>query len=218
MKFGEELRSSMIKDYECSYLDYDGLKKLLKKAKPPKTTTTNATASSKSPKGKGRSRGNGADAPPAAAGGGESRWTDADEENFCAALTRELAMVAMKQEVQKSQLQRQMAVTRGETKEAMGRLENLRAGEEGPSEHEFDLLERDIGDLIVQVHELSKYVQLNYTGFCKIIKKHDVSWGEQLEMASPAESAHLPRRLLSREQLTADTLLETHKLASPPRL
>jgi len=30
MKFGEQLRSSVIKEYEWSYIDYDGLKALLK--------------------------------------------------------------------------------------------------------------------------------------------------------------------------------------------
>ena len=37
------------------------------------------------------------------------------------------------------------------------------------------LLEEDLSDIIADVHDLAKFVQLNYTGFYKIIKKHDVS-------------------------------------------
>ena len=35
------------------------------------------------------------------------------------------------------------------------------------------LLEEDLSDIIADVHDLAKFVQLNYTGFRKIIKKHD---------------------------------------------
>lgn len=38
------------------------------------------------------------------------------------------------------------------------------------------LLEVDINDIIADVHDLAKFTQLNYTGFQKIIKKHDVSY------------------------------------------
>lgn len=35
------------------------------------------------------------------------------------------------------------------------------------------MLEADLSDIIADVHDLAKYTQLNYTGFQKIIKKHD---------------------------------------------
>ena len=47
--------------------------------------------------------------------------------------------------------------------------------QDGPTEEEFLLLEADINDIIADVHDLAKFTQLNYTGFQKIIKKHDVS-------------------------------------------
>jgi len=31
-----------------------------------------------------------------------------------------------------------------------------------------------VSDIIADVHDLAKFTQLNYTGFQKIIKKHDV--------------------------------------------
>lgn len=40
-------------------------------------------------------------------------------------------------------------------------------------ENDFDLLEADLSDIIADVHDLAKFTQLNYTGFQKIIKKHD---------------------------------------------
>ena len=44
-----------------------------------------------------------------------------------------------------------------------------------PTEDDFMLLEEDLSDIIADVHDLAKFTQLNYTGFQKIIKKHDVS-------------------------------------------
>lgn len=49
-------------------------------------------------------------------------------------------------------------------------------GGKGPTDEDFLLLEEDLSDIIADVHDLAKYVQLNYTGFQKIIKKHDVSF------------------------------------------
>ena len=46
-----------------------------------------------------------------------------------------------------------------------------------PTEQDFELLEDDLSDIIADVHDLAKFTQLNYTGFQKIIKKHDVSPG-----------------------------------------
>ena len=54
-------------------------------------------------------------------------------------------------------------------------MNERRPGEDGPSDEEFMLLEEDLSDIIADVHDLAKFVQVNYTGFYKIIKKHDVS-------------------------------------------
>ena len=42
-------------------------------------------------------------------------------------------------------------------------------------EGDFLLLEDDINDIIADVHDLAQFTRLNYTGFQKIIKKHDVN-------------------------------------------
>ena len=47
-------------------------------------------------------------------------------------------------------------------------------GDDAPTEEDFLLLEEDLSDIIADVYDLAKFAQLNYTGFQKIIKKHDV--------------------------------------------
>lgn len=54
-----------------------------------------------------------------------------------------------------------------------------------PTEEDFMLLEEDLSDITADVHDLAKFTQLNYTGFQKIIKKHDVSLSDPTEAASP---------------------------------
>ena len=68
-----------------------------------------------------------------------------------------------------------------EVHEVISRLDKAQQSEQEespqvdePSEAEFLLLEEDLSDIIADVHDLAKFAQLNYTGFQKIIKKHDV--------------------------------------------
>ena len=46
--------------------------------------------------------------------------------------------------------------------------------DDGPTEEEFMILE-ELRDINADVHDLASFVLLNYSGFQKIIKKHDVS-------------------------------------------
>lgn len=84
---------------------------------------------------------------------------------------------------------RRIRGTEREVKEVIGRLDRSGPGRtstngtgtgtgakhEAPSEEDFMLLEEDINDIIADVHDLAQFTRLNYTGFQKIIKKHDVS-------------------------------------------
>lgn len=49
-----------------------------------------------------------------------------------------------------------------------------------PRAETFEVLEEEVSDVIADVHDLSKFAQLNYTGFTKIIKKHDKQTGWHL--------------------------------------
>jgi SPX domain protein involved in polyphosphate accumulation len=146
MKFGEQLRSSVIREYQWSYIDYDDLKNELKHATGP-------------PRNSGASR---------------NEWTEEDETRFVEKLEAELEKVHTKQQVKATEIARRIAVSEREVKEVVNRLNERGLREDGPSEEEFMLLEEDLSDIIADVHDLAKFVQLNYTGFYKIIKKHDV--------------------------------------------
>ena len=62
-----------------------------------------------------------------------------------------------------------------EVKQVLDRQNQQAESEETDTdlEEDFELLEQDLSDVIADVHDLAKYTQLNYTGFQKIIKKHD---------------------------------------------
>ncbi|ENH61044.1 hypothetical protein FOQG_08633 [Fusarium oxysporum f. sp. raphani 54005] len=151
MKFGEQLRSSVIQEYQWYYIDYDGLKNELK-----------------GPTG------------PLKAGKGPE-WTEDDETRFVERLESELDKVHTKQKVKAMEISRRIAVSEREVKDVVNRLNERGLGENGPSEEEFMLLEEDLSDIIADVHDLAKFVQLNYTGFYKIIKKHDKTTGWHLK-------------------------------------
>lgn len=153
MKFGEQLRTSVIREYQWYYIDYDGLKAQLKTETAPSV------------------------------GGGKGKrveWNTENEEEFITTLYLELEKVHTKQRVKANEIGRRIAASEREVTEVVGRLDNqgpvtAEGHSDAPTEEEFMLLEEDLSDIIADVHDLAKFVQLNYTGFQKIIKKHDVS-------------------------------------------
>ncbi|RDA88143.1 hypothetical protein CP532_6781 [Ophiocordyceps camponoti-leonardi (nom. inval.)] len=155
MKFGEQLRSSVIREYQWYYIDYNGLKTELKSASGPFETGI--------------------------AGGRE--WTEEDETRFVGKLEDELEKVHTKQQVKAMEISRRIAVSDREVRDVVNRLNERGLGDDGPCEEEFQLLEEDLGDIIAEVHDLAKFVQLNYMGFYKIIKKHDKMTGWHLRPA-----------------------------------
>lgn len=164
MKFGEQLRSSIIREYQWYYIDYDGLKTELKTVSGPLVDVDeNTTSSPAGAKGKAKAKGQ-----------QKSRWTEEDEQRFITRLYTELDKVYTKTKVKQSEIQRRIAVSEREVKEVVSKVTERGLTEQGPSEEEFILLEEDLSDIIADVHDLAKYVQVNYTGFYKIIKKHDV--------------------------------------------
>ncbi|OAA82453.1 vacuolar transporter chaperone 4 [Akanthomyces lecanii RCEF 1005] len=175
MKFGEQLRSSVIREYQWYYIDYNGLKSELK----------NATG------------------PAPADGVGPSQWSEDDETRFVGRLEAELEKVHTKQQVKAMEISRRIAVSEREVKDVVNRLQERGLGEEGPSEEEFILLEEDLSDIIADVHDLAKFVQLNYTGFYKIIKKHDKQTGWHLR---PAFDTRLKAKPFYKENYDASVI------------
>lgn len=152
-RFGVQLQSSLIRNWSPHYIDYDGLKKALKSAEPNKDST----------KGKGK------------------EWEEQDEENFVNQLEADLDKVYTFQKVKAQEIIKRIQSAEVEVNEVISRSDQQapnepRSGQaDVPTEEEFLLLEEDLSDVIADVHDLAKFVQLNYTGFQKIIKKHDVS-------------------------------------------
>lgn len=163
--FGQQLRTSLLKDYYYYYISYEHLKDALKTpyetAPTPENTHPNRRA-----------------------------WNEDDEKDFVAELEAELDKVWTFQRVKSGEIVRRIKASEKEVNEVIARLERrpprrssnptgTPAAEELdiPTEDDFMLLEEDLSDVIADVHDLAKFTQLNYTGFQKIIKKHDVSSG-----------------------------------------
>jgi len=158
MKFGEQLRSSVIREYQWYYIDYDGLKAHLKQPSGP--VATDGTKPGKASR---------------------REWTEDDESRFVGKLEAELDKVHTKQQVKAMEISRRITVSEREVRDVVNRLNERGLNSEGPSEEEFMMLEEDLSDIIADVHDLAKFVQLNYTGFFKIIKKHDKMTGWHLK-------------------------------------
>ena len=151
----------MIKSQQFYYLFYDDLKEALK-------TPYESEPTSENPNPKRRP------------------WNEDDEKAFVAQLETELDKVFTFQRVKSGEIVRRIRASEREVNEVIGRLDKNGSGGqrqsgaieaeyvEEPSEEDFLLLEEDLSDIIADVHDLAKFTQLNYTGFQKIIKKHDV--------------------------------------------
>ena len=103
-------------------------------------------------------------------------WNDNYEQKFIRRLEQELDKISNFQNVKSEDIARRIAASDTEVKEVIERQQ--RANEDNsvnpPSEDDYALLEEDLSDVIADVHDLAKFTQLNYTGFQKIVKKHDV--------------------------------------------
>jgi SPX domain protein involved in polyphosphate accumulation len=156
-RFGEYLQSSMIREFRPFYIAYDQLKKALR--------TDFATAPTpETPK-------------PA-----RKEWTEDDEKNFVALLESELEKVFTFQKQKSEEIVERIKLSEAEVLDVVGRLEDaaqtrrgsIRPSRPPPTDEDFLELEQILSDIIADVHDLAKFTQLNYTGFQKIIKKHDV--------------------------------------------
>ncbi|KAL9021475.1 MAG: hypothetical protein Q9185_001372 [Variospora sp. 1 TL-2023] len=161
MHFGQQLRTSLLKDYFYHYISYEDLKAALK------TPYENApTPEDPHPK--------------------RRPWNEDDEKAFVKQLEDELDKVWTFQRVRSGDIVRRIRASEKEVNEVVSRLErrgprrSSQVGGNGTAEEEdatieddFTLLEEDLSDIIADVHDLAKFTQLNYTGFQKIIKKHD---------------------------------------------
>ncbi|KAH9881083.1 hypothetical protein J1614_001576 [Plenodomus biglobosus] len=151
MRFGQQLKQSLNKEWVFYYIDYEGLKDALRV---------------------------------------HHIWDEKSEQNFVEQLEKELDKVYTFQRVKSEEIIRRIAASEKEVNDAVARVQRD-PGHEDAYEEDFDLLEEDLSDVIADVHDLAKFTQLNYTGFQKIIKKHDknTSW-----VLKPVFAARLKRK------------------------
>ena len=94
-------------------------------------------------------------------------WTEDDEKRLVALLESELAKVFTFQKEKSEEIVCRIKESEQDVADVLTRLNP-------PTDADFLLLEGALSDIIADVHDLAKYTRLYYTGFQKIIKKHDV--------------------------------------------
>ena len=93
-------------------------------------------------------------------------WNEDNEESFVELLEKELDKVYDFQTVKSGEINRRIIHCE---KEIQDIIESKVATEE-----DYLGIEEELSMIIADVHDLAKFTRLNYSGFLKIIKKHDV--------------------------------------------
>ncbi|KAK5658601.1 hypothetical protein OQA88_1994 [Cercophora sp. LCS_1] len=127
-------------------------------------------------------------------------WTEEDENRFCdAVFNTELEKVAQFQREKVEELKNRVETT-------FDRLKELSATEDGKPKPKSDVetqqlkdLETELDSITNEVKELQKYSNLNYTGFLKIVKKHDRKRGHRYKIR-PMMQVSLSKRPFNSEQ------------------
>jgi SPX domain protein involved in polyphosphate accumulation len=125
-------------------------------------------------------------------------WTEDDEQRFCDEIFNvQLDKVAEFQAQQVEDLRRRVDA-------AFDRLKELPVAEEGQPKPDVDpeqlkTLEAELDAITNEVTELQKYSNLNYTGFLKIVKKHDRKRGDRYKIR-PMMMVSLSKRPFNSDQ------------------
>ena len=152
----------MIKEYYPFYIAYDELKKALK------TELVEPTSANTNPARK--------------------EWSEDDETHFVSLLESELEKVFLFQKRKSEEIVERIQDSELEVTDVVSRLDgstenrrqSTRTARPTPTDSDFLMMEQVLSDIIADVYDLAKFTQLNYTGFQKIIKKHDVGARPQL--------------------------------------
>ncbi|KAJ6131295.1 Vacuolar transporter chaperone (Vtc4) [Penicillium sp. IBT 18751x] len=108
-------------------------------------------------------------------------WSEDDEKRFVTLLESELEKVFLFQKRKSEEIVERIKRSESEVNDVISRLDDAtgsrrqsgRGSQPPPTDEDFLVLEQVLSDIIADVHDLAKFTQLNYTGFQKIIKKHD---------------------------------------------
>jgi len=130
----------------------------------------------------------------------DESWAEEDENRFCDEIFNvQLEKVARFQEEQVKKLRTRVDA-------AFEKLKGLSATEDGKPRPQADVetqplkdLEAELDSITNEVKELQKYSSLNYTGFLKIVKKHDRKRGDRYKIR-PMMQVSLSKRPFNSEQ------------------
>ncbi|KAM3550175.1 hypothetical protein MY1884_008383 [Beauveria asiatica] len=170
MRFGKTLSESINGPWKDKYIDYNKLKALLRENKFDDDNEV---------------------------------WTEDDENRFCDEIFNvQLEKVAKFQE-------EQVSLLKDRADAAFAKLKKLAppvsADGSGPpavddaTKASFKELESELDSIMSQVKELKKYSSINYTGFLKIVKKHDRKRGDRYKVR-PMMQHSLAQRPFNSEQ------------------
>ncbi|KAF4981185.1 hypothetical protein FZEAL_2954 [Fusarium zealandicum] len=145
MRFGRTLRESIYAPWKDKYIDYAKLKSLLREDVTDED--------------------------------GQQPWTEDDETRFCEEIfNKQLDKVAQFQEERFNALKDRVDSAFEKLKE----LAPVEPPEDDAAPHKGEIsasrlraLEKELDEITNEVRELKKYSNINYTGFLKIVKKHD---------------------------------------------
>ncbi|CUM62816.1 uncharacterized protein PRCAT00000374001 [Priceomyces carsonii] len=98
-------------------------------------------------------------------------WSNDLEEEFLNSLEKELDKVYSFTKVKNTEVNRRLKELEKYVHQVVSALQNR--SEPQPQEQDFEDLEEELSDIIADVHDLATFTRLNYTGFQKIVKKHD---------------------------------------------
>lgn len=171
MRFGRTLRAAIYPPWKDKYIDYGKLKSILRENQPDD----------------------------------DDKWTEEDENRFCDEIFNvQLEKVAQFQ-------QEQFDALRQRVDDAFAKLKELappeaEAGAEGEAAPKPDIptaklkeLEEELDSITTKVKELKKFSNINYTGFLKIVKKHDRKRGDRYRVR-PMMQLSLAQRPFNSEQ------------------
>ncbi|SCU91491.1 LADA_0F10286g1_1 [Lachancea dasiensis] len=99
----------------------------------------------------------------------QGNWSESLETQFLESLEVELDKVYTFCKVKHNEVVRRVKEAQEQVQTTVRALDSNTP----PSELDFEILEEELSDIIADVHDLAKFSRLNYTGFQKIIKKHD---------------------------------------------
>ncbi|KAH6885912.1 VTC domain-containing protein [Thelonectria olida] len=173
MRFGKTLRESVYPPWKDKYIDYAKLKSLLREDHSPDDDA-------------------------------QQPWTATDEERFCdeifnnqldkIAQFQEQRFNALKQRVDSAfEKLKELAPIEPVSQDADNKPESsdtdANASDAAAVSHKGEIsasrlrtLETELDDITNEVRELKKYSNINYTGFLKIVKKHDRKRGDRYKV------------------------------------